>query len=165
MDKVGVFLCSGCGIGDALDLDAVAGIADENGAATTVTHPCLCEAEGLELVHSTAEEQGLNGLLVCACSERAKTEEFAALPADDRPMFRVCLREHCTWSHPAGDEDTQALAEDLVRMGMARIKGMKALTPIDNEISDTVLVVGGGRAGLEAARTAAGLGHSAISGN
>ena len=162
MDKVGVFLCSGCGIGDALDLDAVAGVADENGAATTLTHPCLCEEAGLDAVRAAAEEHGLNGLVLAACSDRAKVEEFATLPADDRPMFRICLREHCTWSHPAGDEDTQMLAEDLMRMGMARIKGMKPLTPMENEISDTVLVVGGGRAGLEAARTAAGLGHPVV---
>ena len=136
MDKVGVFLCSGCGIGDALDLDAVAGVADENGAATTLTHPCLCEAAGLEAVRAAAEEQGLNGILLAACSDRAKVQEFAALPTDDRPMFRICLREHCTWSHPAGDEDTQMLAEDLMRMGMARIKGMKK-----KEVPDAVDMV------------------------
>ena len=50
MEKLGVFLCSGCGIGDALDLEAATGVADESGAATTVTHECLCGAEGLETI-------------------------------------------------------------------------------------------------------------------
>ncbi len=54
------------------------------------------------------------------------------------------------------------LAEDLVRMGLARLDGMKAVEPLDEEIGETVLVVGSGRAGLEAALAAAGLGHPVV---
>ena len=163
MEKLGVFLCSGCGIGEAVDLDAVAEVADEKGAATTLTHPCLCEADGLGTIRSTAETEELDGLLVCACSQRAKRREFENLSDDGMPaVYRIGLREQCTWSHSAGDEDTQMLAEDLIRMGLARLENTKALTPLDEEVDETVLVVGGGRAGLEAARTAAGLGHPVV---
>ncbi len=162
MDKLGVFLCSGCGIGDALDLDAVASAAGEHGAKFSLSHPCLCGEEGLTAVRQAVADNALDGLLMCACSERAKTAEFASLGADDRSIYRVSLREHVVWSHPAGDEDTQALAEDLARMGAARLKGCKAISPLAEEIDDTVLVVGGGRAGLEAARAASGLGHPVV---
>jgi quinone-modifying oxidoreductase subunit QmoB len=162
MDKIGVIFCSGCGIGDGIDLDAAAGIADESGATATMTHECLCAPEGLQAVQATVSENGLEGLLVCACSERAKTEEFLSLGFDSAGMYRLAFREHCTWSHPAGEEDTRMLAEDLVRMGVARMKGAKAIEPLTEEVSDTVLVVGAGRAGLEAARAAAGLGHPVV---
>jgi len=162
MEKLGLFLCSGCGIGDALDFDAIEEVASENGAKTTVTHECLCAAEGVEALCSAVAEESLDGVLIGACSDRAKVEVFNTLDVGDAGVFRINLREQTVWSHEAGDEDTQMLAEDLVRMGLARLDKMKTLTPLEETIDDTVLVVGGGRAGLEAARVAAGLGHPVV---
>jgi quinone-modifying oxidoreductase subunit QmoB len=162
MDKVGVFLCSGCGIGEALDMDSVIEAANDVGCAFTLTHECLCAPEGLDAIKGAISDNNLNGILVAACSERAKTTEFAALTTDGPSMFRVALREHCTWSHPAGDEDTNMLAQDMVRMGLARLDGVKPINRLEEEISETVLVVGSGRAGLDAALTAAGLNHPVV---
>ena len=162
MDKLGVFLCTGCGIGDALDVEAVIEAANDKGCACTLTHECFCAPEGLEAIRGSVADNGLNGILVAACSERAKTQEFAALTEGGPSMFRAALREHCTWSHEAGNEDTTMLAQDMVRMGLARLGGFKAFEPLSEEISDTVLVVGSGRAGLEASLAAAGLGHPVV---
>jgi len=158
MDKNGVILCSGCGIGDAIDLDAVIEVADENGATVTLTHEALCEQAGLDAIKETVSENELDGLLICACSGRAKKKEFASLGFDSASMYRLSFREQCAWSHEANDEDTQMLADDLVRMGLARMGGAKPIEPLAEEISDTVLVVGGGRTGMEAALAAAGMG-------
>jgi len=161
MDKIGLFLCSGCGIGDALDLDAVVSEA-KSGTVATVTHECLCAAEGLQAIRDAVAASELNGIVVAACSERAKREEFASLGFDPAGIYRVPLREHCTWSHEAGDEDTRMLAEDLVRMAVARMKTCKPIEPLAEEVSDTVLVVGGGRTGIEAAKVAADMGHPVV---
>lgn len=162
MDKLGVFLCSGCGIGDALDLDAVIEVAEGNSAKATLTHECLCAPEGLDAIRAAVSENEIDGALICACSERAKIKEFAGLAGDVPVHHRVSFREHCAWSHEAGDEDTQMLADDLVRMGLARLDGMKEIEPLSEEISDIVMVIGGGRAGLEAAQTASSLGHHVV---
>ncbi len=162
MDKLGVFLCTGCGIADAVDVDKVIEAANERKCAATLTHACLCAPEGLAAIRSTVAEQQLNGVLLAACSERAKAAEFSPLAGDNLVMFRTAIREHCTWSHEAGHEDTTMLAQDMVRMGLARLEGMKAFTRLQEAISDTVLVVGGGRTGLEAALAAAGLGHPVV---
>jgi len=162
MDKNGVFLCSGCGIGEAVDLDAVAGIADECSAAATLTHECLCAPEGLAALTAAVSENELDGIVIAACSPRAKVAEFASLGFDSAGMYRVPLREHCAWSHEDGDEDTQMLAEDLIRMAMARMDGTKAIEPLAEEISGTVMIVGGGRTGLEAALAAAGMGAPVV---
>ena len=156
MDKLGVFLCTGCGIGEAIDVDEVIEAADEHGCACTLTHECFCGPEGLEAIKSTVAENELDGILVAACSERAKTTEFAALTVDGPSMFRTALREHCAWplKNAEEDEDKTACAKDMVQMGLARLDGVKAIEPLSEEISDTVMVVGSGRAGLEAALTA-----------
>ena len=161
MDKIGLFLCSGCGIGDALDLDAVIS-ESKSGTAAVVTHECLCAPEGLQAIRDAVSGGELNGIVVGACAERAKREEFASLGFDPAGIYRVPLREHCTWSHEAGDEDTRMLAEDMIKMGVARIKNCKPIEPLAEEVSDTVLVVGGGRTGLEAAKAAAALGHPVV---
>ena len=166
MDKLGVFLCTGCGIGEAVDVDAVIEAADEHGCSSTLTHECLCAAEGLEAIKTSVSENGLDGILVAACSERAKTKEFASLTEDGLVMFRTAVRDHCAWPL-AGVEDCDAeditmLAQDQVRMGLARLEGMKPFDPLQPEVSDTVMVVGSGRAGLEAAIAAAGMGHSVV---
>lgn len=162
MDKIGVFFCSGCGIGDAIDLEAITEIANENGAKATLTHECLCAPEGLEAIRQCVADHELNGALIGACSERAKMTEFSTLNDHIPGIFRLALREHCTWSHENGDENTRMLAEDLVRMGMARLDKTNPILILDEVINDTVLVVGGGRTGLEAAKTASGLGHPVL---
>jgi len=163
MDKLGVFLCTGCGIGEAIGVDEVIEAADEHGCACTLTHECFCAPEGLEAIKSTVAENELDGILVAACSERVKTTEFNALTVDGPSIFRMAIREHCAWplKDAEEDEDRTACAQDMVKMGLARLD-VKAIEPLAEEISDTVMVVGSGRAGLEAALTAAGLGHPVV---
>ena len=164
MDKLGVFLCTGCGIGDAVDVDEVIDAADEHGCETTLTHECLCNPDGLAAIKGSVTDNDLDGILVAACSERAKTEEFMSLTVDGPVMFRTAIREHCAWplKEAEDDEDKTICAKDMVQMGLARLDGMKAFDPLEEEINDTVLVVGSGRAGLEASIAAAGLAHPVV---
>ena len=160
MERVGLMLCTGCEIGKNLDLKALGDLADEAGAVTTVSHAALCGPEGLAAVRSAMKDENLDGVVIAACSSRAKIEEFRL---DGKiAVERVSLREMVAWSHPGNDEDTQMLAEDLVRMGLARAKVVKSADVLDEEIDSSVLVVGGGLAGLSAANTAAGCGREVI---
>ena len=61
MDNLALYLCSGCGIGDALDLDAVDDVAGENGAKETITHECLCCPDGVQAIRDSVEENGYDG--------------------------------------------------------------------------------------------------------
>ncbi|MHC4920593.1 MAG: hydrogenase iron-sulfur subunit [Planctomycetota bacterium] len=90
-----------------------------------------------------------------------KTEQFAIDPT--RVIVeRVDLREQVAWSHPPKDEDTQMLAEDQLRMGLTRLSKMSLPQPLKETIERTVLVVGGGLAGMQAALAAAGMGHPVV---
>ncbi len=72
---------------------------------------------------------------------------------------RVNLREHVAWCHKPQDEDTQMLAEDYLRMGVARALKTEPPKPLADEISKAVLVVGGGVTGITAALEAAEAGY------
>ena len=46
-DKLGVYVCSGCGIGDALDVEALCNVGTKDGkAAVCKSHAFLCGEEG-----------------------------------------------------------------------------------------------------------------------
>ncbi|RLC69064.1 MAG: heterodisulfide reductase subunit A [Chloroflexi bacterium] len=157
-DKLGVYVCSGCGIGDALDVEALCNVGTKDGkAAVCKSHAFLCGEEGAALIKSDIENEGINGVVIAACSLRVKVDVFQY----DAPVFleRVNIREHVIWCHPANDEDTQMLAEDYLRMGCARAQKAVVPEPFQEEIDKTILVVGGGISGMTAALETARAGY------
>ena len=50
MEKLGVFLCKGCQIGEALDTDEFEALVEEHGASTYECHDCLCSPEGVATI-------------------------------------------------------------------------------------------------------------------
>ncbi len=158
MDReLGVYICGGCGIGDALDLDKLCGVATKEFKVDNCKlHSFLCGEEGAKLIAQDIQE-GTNAVVVAACSPRAKMEVFRY----DSSVFveRVNLREHVIWCHPPQDEDTQMLAEDYLRMGLARAKKAEPPEPFSESIDKTILVVGGGITGMTAALEAAEAGY------
>jgi quinone-modifying oxidoreductase subunit QmoB len=161
MERVGVFLCTGCDIGASVDPSPLEGIARSAGAVHVASSPCLCAPEGVASIRGAVEAGTVDGLVLAACSQRHKQEEFRFDPSRVQ-VERVALREQVAWSHEPKHEDTQALAEDLLRMGMVRAKKMIPAKRIAETIEQTVLVVGGGLTGLQAAQAAAALGHPVV---
>jgi len=68
-------LCSGCGIGDALDLDELNGVVTKEMSMECKVHSCMCSADGRGLIQKDIEE-GLNTIVIGACSPRVMTKEF-----------------------------------------------------------------------------------------
>ena len=161
MERVGVFACTGCGIGEALDIETLSATVEDPKPTCSASHPCLCAPEGMDSVRRAVDEEKLEGVILAACSSRAKQQELR-LDRAGTLVERVSLREQVVWSHPPKDEDTQMLAEDLLRMGLARLTRAQSATPTSEPVEAGVLVVGGGVAGLEAARGASGLGHPVV---
>lgn len=158
MDKIGVYLCEGCGIGEALDLDGLAKVATaEMKAALCRRHRAYCSQEGMQLILQDMEKEGINGVVLAACSPRVLTDVFQF--PESVVLERVNLREQVIWGLPAGDEDTQMMAEDYLRMGVVRVQKSQPLEPYQAEVDKGVLVVGGGVAGMTAALEAAKAGY------
>ena len=161
--KTAVYICTGCGIGDALDIEQLAGIAtDDYSVPICRNHAFLCGSEGVELIKKDMEGEGVNTALIVACSQRVNYDVFDFGP--DKIVERVNIREQVVWSHEPGDEDTQMLAEDNLRMGCSKVKDtqLPEAFKAEEEYSKDVLVVGGGVAGLTAALETAKAGYRAI---
>ncbi|MFC1861492.1 FAD-dependent oxidoreductase, partial [Chloroflexota bacterium] len=155
--KLAVYICSGCSIGDSLDLEQLSNVATkEYKVENCKTHPFLCSEEGAQLIKKDIED-GVNTIIVAACSSRVNCEVFSYDPSII--LERVNLREQVVWSHTPNDEDTQMMAEDYLRMGIAKIQKVTPPEPYQEEIDKTILVVGGGITGMTAALESAKTGY------
>lgn len=165
MDKVyGAYLCTGCSIGDVLDVDGLKEAASENGIEMQ-DHACLCGEEGQALIKKDIDEKGVNTVVVCACSPRVMQDTFDY--GDGTITVRGNLREHVAWTAQPEDKDDeeaaeylQEVGEDYVRMAVVRAQKSAVPEPYQMEqITKSILVMGGGIAGLTAATEAAKAGY------
>jgi quinone-modifying oxidoreductase, subunit QmoB len=169
--KYGVYICEGCGIGESLDIPALTAVSEDEGL-TTKTHPILCSPDGVALLNKEIEG-GVNTLILCACSRRVHWDTFGFKGCI---VDRVNLREGVVWSHPRdkfpalteeekADSDNfdrvQMMAEDYLRMGMARVEKVTLPEPYKaDSYSNKILVIGGGMTGMSAALDAAAAGYA-----
>ena len=144
--KVGAYICKGCGLGERLDCGQLATIAEREGKANLVReHDFLCNAEGVAMIQNDIDNEGVNKVIIAACSRRSKNEAFNF---ENVAISRANLREGVIWVRPDDDESretTQEMAADYVRMGCSEVKYMN-LPNVNEEASsnDNLLVVGGG---------------------
>ncbi len=162
MDKrLGVYICGGCSIGESLDMDRLSKLAaTEQKVPVCRTHACLCGEDGIAQIRRDLADGAVNAVVIAACSPRAKMECFNFCAG--QILERVNLREQVAWSHQPKDEDTQMLAEDCLRMGIVKAQKMEPLAPLSDLISRTILVVGGGVTGINAALEGAAAGYDVL---
>ena len=157
--KIGVYICSGCEIGKSLDIEKLCQLASsEQNVAVCKSHKSLCSIEGFNIINNDIVKENLDGLIIAACSPRAKTEVF------DFPgnilLERTNIREQVAWCMEPGEEDTQMAAEDYLRMAVTKINNINLPSPfIAENISSDILVVGGGITGITAAIEGAKAGY------
>lgn len=165
--KYGVYICTGCGIGDTLDMEALVDVPEEEGVYNK-THPFLCGKEGLAMIQKDVDDGKVNAMVIGACSRRVNFDVFKF---DNCIVERANLREGVVWPHsrekyPALTEEQkddeehfdriQMKAEDYIKMGMARVEKVTLPTPYKTEkFSKKILVLGGGITGISAALDAA----------
>ena len=160
--KIGAYICQGCGLGERLDCDELATVAQRDGKAKVVKqHEFLCNAEGVKMIQDDIDNEGVNRVVIAACSRRAKTDAFRF---ENVTLSRVNLREGVIWIRPDTDEvreTTQEMASDYVRMGCGEARHMiPPASAQEKGSNDHLLVVGGGLSGMTAAVEAARTGYA-----
>ncbi len=160
-NKVGVYLCSGCGLSESLNFDELVKVAaEENKIPVCKVSQWLCSSEGIDMINNDIKNDSLNKVVIGACSPRVLGDTFRF--GDNILVDRVNLREHVAWTHKPNDEDTQMLANDYLRMGIAKVNNCDIPEPFQRDINETILIVGAGITGISAALEAANAGSSVI---
>ncbi len=154
--RIGVYICHcGFNIAGTIDVQAVCEYAQSLPHVVLArTYKYMCSDPGQELIITDIAEHKLNRIVVAACSPNLHEATFrgALQRAGINPYFfqMVNIREHASWVH----EDRQAAtakAKDQVRAAVARVQFHKPLERKRFAVEQSVLVVGGGIAGITAA--------------
>ncbi|MCL5238009.1 MAG: FAD-dependent oxidoreductase [Nitrospirae bacterium] len=159
MDKnLGLYICTGCSIGEAIDIEKLGNISKNALKVPVVkSHFALCGKEGVALIKNDIKSEGVNTVIIAACSSRVKYKEF------DFPgciVERVPVRELAVWSQEP--EQAQLAAEDYVKMGVIKAQKGDIPEPYITETVKTILVIGGGVAGMTSALQAANAGYQVV---
>ena len=163
--KIGVYVCSGCDIDQALDVDELVKVAGkECKAPVAKTHPFLCSEEGVQMMKEDQKNEGVNRFMIAACSQRYHEATFDM--GDDNIVVRAPIREYVAWTQNTKDEkgevdeDTQLAGEEYLQMYYAKIKKHGIPEPFEQDTFKNLLVIGGGVSGMTAAMEAANAGYS-----
>ena len=63
--KYGVYICKGCGIADAIDIEKLSNVATkDNKMPLCKTHDVLCSPEGVQLIKDDMAKDGVNTVII-----------------------------------------------------------------------------------------------------
>jgi len=156
MARTGVYVCHcGSNIAGVVDVEKVAAYAHSLPDVVVSKHYAyMCSETGQQMIQNDIKEHKLDKIVIATCSPRMHEETFRRAVAEaglnQYLMEIVNLREHVSWAHAHEPEKATEKAKALVRMGVARAKLLEPLEKHKVSAEKSVLVVGGGIAGIQA---------------
>jgi heterodisulfide reductase subunit A len=157
MVKIGVYVCHcGLNIAGTVDVEKVTEYSKKLPNVSVVRdYKYMCSDPGQRMIQDDIKTHKLDRVVIATCSPRMHEETFrkAAAKAGLNPYLVeiVNLREHVSWPHVHEPEKATEKAKALVRMGVARARHLESLKKRKVSVEKSVLVVGGGIAGIQAA--------------
>ncbi len=165
MARIGVFVCHcGLNIAGTVDVDrVVAAMDDHPDVAFATDYQYMCSDPGQGLIQEAIAEQRLDGVVVAACSPAMHEATFRkAADAAGLNPYRVeiaNIREQIAWPHQRAPQKATRKAVETVRTLVEKVRRNETLSPLSHPVTQRVLVVGGGIAGLTAALDVAEAGY------
>ena len=155
--KVGVFLCK-CGknIAGTVDIDRLAKEIEKNPAVKLIqTNSYTCSDPGQVEIETAIKEQGIEKVVIAACSPRLHGPTWKKLlnrVGMNPSLVEVAnIREQCSWVHLSEKEEATTKAGELIEMAIAKAEMLEAVDEIVVPVTQKILIIGGGIAGIQAA--------------
>ncbi len=154
--KIGVYVCHcGTNIAKTVDVVAVTEYAKTlPNVAIAREYKFMCSDPGQALIVEDIKREGLNRIVVAACSplmhEKTfqKAAENAGLNKYDVAIANI--REHCSWVHTDKEVATQK-AKAILTGSVNRASRLEELEDREEDLTEATLIVGAGIAGIQAA--------------
>jgi len=128
-------------------------------APLCITATRLCDREEARACVKQAQDAGAGACVAAGCSYLARGAEAVRHMGSGLPVAWIDIREACAWIHAGQPEQALEKAADYIRMGLAALEHRPAEESAHADpLTDPVLVVGAGPAGLAASATLADAG-------
>jgi len=155
--RIGVFICDcGVNIGGVFNIQKLAQAAAQLPdviVAWDVGHGC--SRESMRQIKAAIQENALNRVVIGGCSPRTHEAKFQALlkEAGINPyLLEIAnIRDQAAWVHADHPARAAQKAARLIEMAVSAVRKAVPLVPHQLPINQSVLVVGGGVAGMTAA--------------
>jgi len=162
--RVGVYVCE-CGglISNTLDTDMLAQFSRQlDGVVVTMTIHYACYQEGIEQIKKSIQDHEVNRVVFVGCSYRShliKLQNLIREAGLNKFLVEmVNARELAAWVHvDERDSATERIKEEIKGI-VAKVKGLEPLPVYTRDVMQRGLVIGGGIAGMVAARSIASQG-------
>ena len=155
--RIGVFICH-CGknIANYLDVEKVTEETKKLPNVEFCDHMMfVCSEDSCKKIKETAQEKGLNRVIVAACSPRTHGGLFQDTLMEaglNKYLFEMAnIRNHCSWVHSDDWDAATKKAIDLVRSSVAKARYLESLSEEEFSIYPKALIIGGGVSGMKAA--------------
>jgi len=163
--RIGVFVCRcGTNIAGVVDVPAVVEMAKKLPYVEFAQENMFsCSQDTQDAISSVIKEKKLNRVVIAACTPKTHEglfQETLTNAGINKYLFDMAnIRNQCSWIHAKETEEATEKAKDLVRMTTAKVALHESLPEPTLEIHQSGLVIGGGVAGIIAAKTLADQGY------
>jgi len=122
-----------------------------------------CSQDTQEAITAAISEQKLNRVVVASCTPQTHEPLFQETVRNagiNKYLFEMAnIRNQCSWVHADYPEAATEKAKDLVRMAVEKVARLEPLEETELAVTQAALVIGGGLAGMAAAKNLADQGY------
>jgi heterodisulfide reductase subunit A len=163
--RIGVFICDcGSNIKGVVDCEAVTEYSKSLPYVVFADEAMYaCSQDAQAKMVEFIKENKLNRIVLAACTPKTHEPLFQETLANaglNKYLFEMTnIRNHNSWVHKNNPEIATQKAKDLVRMAVAKAALAEPLKEEKITVNDTVVVIGGGLAGMASAKSIATQGY------
>jgi heterodisulfide reductase subunit A len=156
--RIGVFVCRcGTNIAGTVDVPEVTEFARGlPGVVYAEENMFSCSQDTQDKMTEIIKEHRLNRVVVAACTPKTHEPLFQETLINagiNKYLFEMGnIRNQCSWVHKDDPERATKKSKDIVRMAVAKAGLLEPLAESTMGVTQSVLVIGGGVAGMAAAR-------------
>ncbi len=162
--RIGVFICH-CGknIANYVDVEDVTKYTETLPNVEYATHEMfVCSEDIQKKIKERIEEDGLNRIIVAACSPRTHGPLFEDTMKEaglNKYLFEMAnIRNQCSWVHSHEPEKATQKSKDIIRMSVVKSGLLEPLEERESDVIPKTLVIGGGLSGMKASIALADMG-------
>ncbi|WP_202319839.1 CoB--CoM heterodisulfide reductase iron-sulfur subunit A family protein [Archaeoglobus neptunius] len=159
--KIGVYICH-CGenISATVDVDELMEYAGKFEKVSVVRdHIFMCSELAQEMIRRDIKSGRVDRVVIAACTPRNHERFFRSTLESagiSRYMLEIAnIREQCSWVHGDGTEK----AKKILAAAIAKAENLAPLNDMKFDVEKSVLVIGGGVAGIVASLELAKIGY------